>query len=194
MKNKSIFTKKLIAKQTIAATNDYQVNPNHENLKKMVYWNIRFLPCFKKDDDVIIEKKFLLISYVKDDLKKLTYREFINLFPIAKEYDGAKWGMKDYYSTMEYLNDKSLDDYIEDPLELILEYYNWNIIEFGVEFMSVTSDMHKIQTGIGITEAFMFPDQYPTDSKGNLIGVTSDGKVHKVASPRKSKPKLAVVK
>ena len=95
---------------------------------------------------------------------------------------------------MEYLNDKSLDDYIEDPLELIFEYDNWYIIQFGVQVMSTTSDMQRIRTGIGITEAFMFPDQYPSDSKGNLIGVTSDGKVHKVASPRKSKPKLAVVK
>ena len=96
MKRKSIFTKELIAKQTIAATKDYQVNPSHENLKKMVYWNIRILPCFKRDDDAIIKNKFLLIGYVKNDLKKLTYREFINLFPIAKEYDGAKWEMKDY--------------------------------------------------------------------------------------------------
>ena len=191
MKNKSIFTKELIFKQLTVVIDSYKVNPNHENYKKLVYWSIRHLPYYENNN---VEEKFAYISCLKNCLKKLTYGEFINLFPIAKEYDGAKWEMKDYYSTMEYLNDKSLDDYIEDPLELIFEYYNWEIIVFGVEVMSVTSEMNKIQTGIGITEAFMFPDQYPSDSKGNLIGITPDGKVHKVASPRKSKPKLIVIK
>ena len=191
MERKSIFTKKLILKQLIAASDSYKVNPNHENYKKLVYWSIRHLPYYETNN---AEEKFAYISCLKNCLKKLTYREFINLFPIAKEYDGAKWEMKDYYSTMEYLDGKSLDDYIKEPLDLIFEYYNWDIIIFGVEVMSATSEMNKIQTGIDITEAFMFPDQYPTDSKGNLIGVTSDGKVHKVASSRKSKPKLIVIK
>ena len=188
MKRKSIFTKKLILKQLIAASNSYKVSPNHENYKKLVYWSIRHLPYYKT------EERFAYISCLKNCLKKLTYGEFINLFPITKEYDGAKWEMKDYYSTMEYLNDKSLDDYIEDPLELIFEYYNWDIIIFGVEVMSTTSEMNKIQTGIGITEAFMFPDDFPHDSKGRLIGVNAKGKVCKVSDPRKSKPKLIVIK
>ena len=191
MKRKSIFTKKLILKQLIAASDSYKVNPNHENYKKLVYWSIRYLPHYENDN---VEEKFAYISCLKDCLKKLTYREFINLFPIAKEYDGTKWEMKDYYSTMEYLNDKSLDDYIEDPLELIFEYYNWDIIIFGVEVMSATSEMNKIQTGIGITEAFMFPDDFPHDSKGRLIGVNSKGKVCKVSDPRLTKTKLTVVK
>lgn len=191
MKRKSKFNEELLFKQLTAVSNSYKVSPNHENYKKLVYWGIRYLPYCKNGN---AEEKFAYISCLKDCLKKLTYREFINLFPIAKEYDGAKWEMKDYYSTMEYLDGKFVDDYIEDPLELIFEYYNWYIIEFGVEVMSATSEMQRIQTGIGITEAFMFPDQYPSDSKGNLIGITSDGKVHKVASPRKSKPKLTVIK
>ena len=191
MKNKSIFTKKLITKQAIAATNDYQVNPSHENLKKMVYWNIRFLPYY---ENVNVEEKFAYISCLKNCLKKLTYREFINLFPIDKEYDGAKWEMKDYYSTMEYLNDKSLDDFIEDPLELIFEYNNCHIIIFGVEIMTVTSDIHRIQTGLGITEAFIYGKEMPHDSKGNIISVNHEGKVCKVSDPRLTKTKLTVVK
>lgn len=191
MKRKLIFNEELLFKQLVAASDSYKVSPNHENYKKFVYWGIRYLPHCETDN---AEEKFAYISIVKDCLKKITYGEFVQMFPIDKEYDGAKLEMKDYYSTMKYLDGKFVDSYIEEPLELIFEYNNWYIIEFGVAVMSVTSEMHKIQTGIGITEAFMFPDQYPSDSKGNLIGITSDGKVHKVASPRKSKPKLTVIK
>ena len=191
MKRKSKFNEELLLKQLVAASDSYKVSPNHDNFKKLIYWSIRYLPHYENDN---VEERFAYISCLKNCLKKLTYREFINLFPIAKEYDGAKSETKDYYSTMEYLNDKSLDDYIEDPLELIFEYYNWDIIVFGVEVMSVTSEMQRIETGIGITEAFMFPDQYPTDSKGNLIGVNAKGKVCKVSDPRLTKPKLTVIK
>ena len=189
MKRKSKFNEELLLKQLVAASDSYKVSPNHDNFKKLIYWSIRHLPYFKTNN---VEEKFTYISCLKDCLKKITYGEFVQMFPIDKEYDGAKWEMKDYYSTMEYLNDKSLDDYIEDPLELIFEYNNCHIIIFGVEVMSVTSDLNKIQTGIGITEAFMFPDQYPTDSKGNLIGVNAKGKVCKVNNPRSIK--LTVIK
>ena len=191
MKRKSIFTKKLILKQFVAASDSYKVNPNHENYKKLVYWSIRHLPYYENDN---VEEKFAYISCLKNCLKKLTYREFINLFPIDKEYDGAKWEMKDYYSTIEYLNDKSLDDYIEDPLELIFEYNNCHIIIFGVEIMTVTSDIHRIKTGLGITEAFIYGKEMPHDSKGNIISVNHEGKVCKVSDPRLTKPKLTVIK
>lgn len=191
MKRKSKFNEELLFKQLVKASDSYKVSPNHENYKKLVYWSIRYLPHYENDN---VEEKFTYISCLKNCLKKLTYREFINLFPITKEYDGAKWEMKDYYSTMEYLNDKSLDDYIEDPLDLIFEYDNWYIIEFGVQVMSVTSDINKIQTGIGITEAFMYGKEMPHDSKGNIISVNSKGKVCKVSDPRLTKTKLTVVK
>ena len=92
------------------------------------------------------------------------------------------------------MNDKSLDDYIEDPLELIFEYNNCHIIIFGVEIMTVTSDIHRIQTGLGITEAFMYGKEMPHDSKGNIISVNHEGKVCKVSDPRLTKPKLIVIK
>ena len=191
MKRKSKFNEELLLKQLVAASDSYKISPNHDNFKKLIYWSIRHLPYFKTND---VEEKFTYISTIKNCLKKITYGEFVQMFPIDKEYDGAKWEMKDYYSTMEYLNDKSLDDYIEDPLELIFEYDNWYIIQFGVQVMSTTSDMQRIRTGIGITEAFMYGKEMPHDSKGNIISVNSKGKVCKVSDPRLTKPKLIVVK
>lgn len=191
MKRKSKFNEELLFKQLVAASDSYKVSLNHENYKKFVYWSIRYLPYCETDD---IEEKFAYISIVKDCLRKITYGEFVQMFPIEKEYDGAKWEMKDYFSTMEYLDGKFVDDYIEEPLELIFEYNNWYIIEFGVAVMSVTSEMHKIQTGIGITEAFMYGKEMPHDSKGNIISVNSKGKVCKVSDPRLTKPKLTIIK
>lgn len=34
----------------------------------------------------------------------LTLRNFINVFPIDKDYSGKKWGVKDYFYTMDVLS------------------------------------------------------------------------------------------
>lgn len=191
MKRKSLFNKELLFKQLAAASDSYKVNPNHDNFKKFAYWGIRYLPYYETDN---VEEKFAYINIIEDYLKNITYGEFVQMFPIEKTYDGARWEMKDYYSTMEYLDGKFVDDFIEDPLELIFEYYNWYVIEFGVELMTVTSDMHRIQTGIGISEAFIYGKEMPHDSKGNIISVNSKGKVCKVSDPKLTKTKLTVIK
>lgn len=179
--------KEFIGRAFDKAIADLIKEDNSQNDKKLIYWGIRYLPIA----DESVEMKEKIISLIELLMKGITYREFMNLFPIAKEYDGGDdW--KDYYYTIDYLKDFDLDSLIDNPLELLMEYNNHDIMFFNVEFMEVTSELSKEHLGIDPFIEFFYPEQYPRDSKGNVIGITADGKVHKMASPEK--PILKIVK
>ena len=146
----------------------------NQNLKNTVYWGIRHIKEFTENSPQYPAALMYLIE-------KLTYREFMNIFPIEKSYDGDKWECKDYFSTMDYLKDKNLDDVIgENAFDLIWEYWNDDVIEFGVEYMVFLSRERRKQTGKGIAEEY-FEDKgvemftmYDVDGKKFLMD--SNGK------------------
>lgn len=118
---------------------------NH-NTKNTVYWGVKLAREFKEGSPDYP----MILMYL---IEKITYREFMQIFPIEKSYDGDKWECKDYFSTMDYLKDKNLDDVIgENAFDLIWEYHNSDVIEFGVEYMMFLSRERKKQTGKGIAE------------------------------------------
>ena len=63
-------------------------------------------------------------------------KEFMELYPIPKEYDGHKYEIKDYFYTRDYI--KGLEQ--ENPIgtevfNLLWEYQNRDLIHFNVNFM-----------------------------------------------------------
>ena len=76
-----------------------------------------------------IDKGLPLIDEVYELLQKATPRQIMQVFPIHKEYDGEKWGTKDYFYTKEYLKKMPLDKPIGDNVhDFLCEYYNWNVM------------------------------------------------------------------
>ena len=190
LKSKLYKRKDFIEKAFIKSVDDLSEERNPDTVKKAIYWSVCYIPILY----VEAEFKSKVIDSIKSLMTNITYREFIQLFPITKEYDGDKFGMKDYYSTIDYLKDFNLDDLIHDPEELIMEYYNPLILALGVEYMTVVSKMSRNHLGLDPFTAFFHPEEYGHDSKGNIIGVTADGKVHKIAAPGREKPILSIVK
>ena len=189
LKTKLYKRKGFIEKAFIKSVDDLSEERNPDTVKKAIYWSVCYIPIL----DVEAEFKSQVIDSIKSLMTNITYREFIQLFRITKEYDGDKFGMKDYYSTIDYLKDFNLDDLIHDPEELIMEYYNPLILALGVEYMTVVSEMSRNHFGIDPFTAFFHPEEYGHDSKGNIIGVV-DGKVNKIAAPGREKPILSIVK
>lgn len=121
---------------------------NH-NSKNIVYWGVKLVREFTRGTGGDPNYPMVLMYLIE----KMTYREFMQIFPIEKSYDGDKWECKDYFSTMDYLKDKNLDDVIgENAFELIWEYHNDDVIEFGVEYMMFLSRERRKRTGKGIAE------------------------------------------
>jgi hypothetical protein len=72
----------------------------------------------------------------------LTPREFTNIFPIEKVYDGAKYETKDYFFTVQAIEKIGWDSVIDDDIvEFLWDYTNIYVSLFLVEMLGCTSDI-----------------------------------------------------
>lgn len=107
-------------------------------------------------------------------MKKLTPKEFMNIFPIAKEFDGDSYGTKDYFYTMDYLKSLDMDKPIgENILEFLWEYHNWTISIFNVEVIGFLSDFRRLQGKTSLAQQWANSNGIETysmqnDCNGNL--------------------------
>jgi hypothetical protein len=87
-------------------------NPSTDWEKRFVYVVIKGLPVIFEDvisrrsESLLLPKELLSLIWASIELPQeqmglLTPKEFMTVFPIKKEYDGHRYGIKDYHSTME---------------------------------------------------------------------------------------------
>lgn len=143
------------------------------NTKNTVYWGVKLVKEFTESHS----EYPVILMYL---IEKMTYREFMQIFPIEKTYDGDKWECKDYFSTMDYLKDKNLDDVIgENAFDLIWEYHNKYVRKFGVKYMMYTEKEYVSQGGKSFIDMLGIPKKsqitmYDIDGKKFLMD--SNGK------------------
>lgn len=131
---------------------------------------------------------------ITDMMAGLTPTEFMQVFPIPKEYDGEKYGMKDYFSTMEYVRNFPQDEPIgkEDILGFLMGYYSPDILKFNVRMVSVISDIREMEGQMGIAEAFAAENGIPAYSfyeKEGIMVNRQTGEVTKIHKPKMRIPK-----
>ncbi|WP_195837982.1 hypothetical protein [Tissierella pigra] len=175
-----------------------------EHIKKTVFYGVKSIITRPRSDYITreeVEQRFQTINIIQDCIGLLTSREFMNIFPIAKEYDGDKWQVKDYFYTMNYINTLDLDAPIgtgEKALNFLWEYYNRDILRFVVEGMCCMSDLRKLQGQPSLMEEWATKNAIKTytmhtDSRGNQFLL--DKKIGTTAKVSKPRPKhLKVIK
>ena len=191
---------KRIIKKTVNAF-DKDTN-DRVALKRLVLWLGRYITWTYDHKELFnIETIFTMSEIYKSYVADLTYKEFMEIYPIDKRYDGARWETRDYYSTIEFLSDIDLDSKIggeKQVMDLFWEYDNWELLDVASDSMCIMSAMSRKLLGVDPTEAFITKEEnYAHDSKGNIVGVTEDGKTHKVPSfwnNKKYQSHLSVVK
>jgi hypothetical protein len=118
-------------------------------------------------------------------IKVITPRRLTVIFPITKEYDGKRYGTKDYVSAIEMINKFGWDNLIDEPFEFLWDYVNWDITHFLVQHMSLMSDIRRSEGGMGIFEEWASEKgltlyqmhttkdgkQYLSDDKGHTFPV-----------------------
>lgn len=175
---------------------------NRNVLKRLTFWLGRELVFENQNKEYYDTETIWNVSELyKSLVSQLTYREFLEIYPVEKRYDGDKTETRDYYSTMSFLSTVDLDSTIgskENVMDLFWEFSNWELLDVALASMDATSDMGRELLGIDPSEAFFTKEEnYAHDSKGNMIGVTEDGKVHKLPSfwySKKYQSNLRVVK
>lgn len=85
---------------------------------------------------------------LSDSVKKLTPRQFEQIFPIDKQFKGRQEGWKDYYSVTDWIGENvGFDNKIPDGIEFIFEYLNSDVQIAAVKAMGIISKLHRRQTG-----------------------------------------------
>lgn len=92
-----------------------------------------------------IENRYQELKQVMETIGRLTPMELLRLYPVTKEYDGEKWGTKDYFYTMDRLRrlpaDKPIGD-AQDVAVLLWDYQNWDLAELLFQWQNVLGDLY----------------------------------------------------
>lgn len=109
------------------------------------------------------QDRFVFFEAVKSYISILTPRQFMQVFPVGKTYDGEQWQSKDYFSTMEAVEAHGLDIPIGDKVdEFLWDYWNPVILDFVVNETCIASRLYREQTGMGIAEQWCKEQGIPT--------------------------------
>lgn len=189
----------------IKTIKNYNDNPSEEDknmyLKRAAYYGVKFINTKEKPTNPTIEKTkddFQFSSVVKSLLGLLTPKELINIFPVDKVYDGHKWQSKDYFYTMDYINDNlKLDDPIgeDNILKLLWEYTNTDLMVFNVKIMGYMSDLRQLDGYPSISEEWAdkegiapSPSIHRNDKDERFI--IRSGKIEMLDNPKQSHLRL----
>lgn len=130
-----------------------------KHVPKIVYYGVKAVGTYPKltsyQEAVTC---FEFISGLKGIMSLLTLHELMNLFPITKVFDGTKYEMKDYYSTLEAINEFEFQPHEKIGgciLELITEYMNRDISDFAVQGMVAMNAIKRYDGHLDLMEEFM---------------------------------------
>lgn len=136
----------------------------------------------------LIDAIFTVMGYIK--LKNL-----VITFPITKDFDGNKWGCKDYFYTMDVLSKMDWDKPIgrDKVYDLLWDYENDDLREVCVEFTCAMSTIYRSQTGKGNAEQWCDDMGIPTYTINNESGVVVDNQTGEIMKIKK-RSNLQIVK
>lgn len=125
-------------------------------LKQVVFYGIKYLNSMEEPKELDLEvvvTKLRFIRLVELFLSQLTPAELISIFPVSKTFDGDKYGCKDYFYTMQKINQMGINEVIGDKLhDLLWDYQNTDIELFMVAILSNASDLCRLNGQKGIVE------------------------------------------
>lgn len=121
-------------------------NLQRDELKKYVFLGVKYIgkSRYSHNKNMNAEQEYKKIESIMAAIKLMTPRELTQMFPIAKEYDGDKYESKDYFYTMDAIENIGIDSALgthENVINLLWDYTNHDISMFMVRWMGVVGDL-----------------------------------------------------
>lgn len=195
---------KAFGRKVVAIYDGSDLKHYRDNLKCAVFYAVKYYGLERIDRRHSSEPRtleqvnadFNFLESVKMLMGQLTPRELMSMFPIEKEYDGEKFGCKDYYFTIEKLKRFDLDAPLGDKgLEDFLWcYWNDDLFAFDMVAFSIISNMHKAQTGKGILERWLEEQGIGTFTMNQELGIIKDNQTGEIHRLSKKPSHLKIVK
>lgn len=185
---------------------------SQEDLMKIVFSGIKVICCmgkikreherldtgYREPLDLEANKVWYpLIELIFNMIGQLELRNFITIFPITKDFDGEKWGCKDYFYTKSILDRMDWDKPIgtsEDVFKLLWDYQNDDLQYAYMEYMSAMSNMYRSQTGEGIMDEWCEDVEIDTYTVDQAVGIVKNNQTGEVSKISKCPSYLRVIK
>lgn len=168
-----------------------------DKLIKYIYLNVKLLVSSREDELSYeqLRERLQFMFNLTDLIGQLTPGEFMQIFPIPKEYDGERYGSKDYFSTMQEVRKYPFGQPIgaDKIIKFIMDYYNWDIMEFEVKKLSIISKIRRLDGQKGVMEEFLENQgiQLKTlHQEGDYLVDDKTGEWHKICKPKNPMRKL----
>lgn len=108
-----------------------------EAVMKVIYYAINMISMRSEEEIRSLSREYLQVNYsVCDALQEIPVETFVRWFPIEKTYDGERWGVKDYYYTVDQLHGM---DKITKPYVFLMDYQNKTVIRYMVNVLCALS-------------------------------------------------------
>ncbi len=92
-----------------------------------------------------VDRRYQELKQVMEAVGRMTPAELLRMYPVKKEYDGKKWGTKDYFYTMDKLKKRPADKPIGDAQDaacLLWDYQNKDLEYLLLQWINVLGDLH----------------------------------------------------
>lgn len=164
-------------------------NDAETSFRRAVFYGIKTVITYPNDEYLTREdftERFEEVENVKTLIGFLTPNELMQIFPIDKEYNGSKYGMKDYFYTMEVIRELDMNKPFRkqkaDINKVLWDYQNIFITEFLLEIMNIIDGFRKLQGQESMIVEFMREQgvhpmtMYTDEATGKKFLLDKDGK------------------
>lgn len=144
----------------------------------------------RKYTEVEITSWFQLIEYINQMIGCITPAQFMQIFPVRKEYDGEKYGIKDYWTTMQKIAEIGLHTPIgEDASYFLFDYCNDDVDRYMLSWMEIVNRMHQMQGEKDIMLEFFEEQGIPFKTYHVEEGYLVDDETGEAVAPAQLKEK-----
>ncbi len=128
-----------------------------EAIQRSVYYGVRAPNLYSRKptnehDDYALNSLYRLVM---GRIELLTPRQLMRVFPVDKRYDGKRWECKDYFYTMNALEQHGMDKPLGDrAFGILYDYTNPHVSNFTVGMMCMLDRLRLAQGEKGMLESF----------------------------------------
>jgi hypothetical protein len=123
---------------------------------KFIYYGVKAYSIPHGLDVLSPEDRYAYMERIVDVTSLITPRQFMTIFPIDKDYDGDKYGTRDYFTTVaDAIKLNGIDKPIKEPFKFLMNYWNHDVLLFVVNMTTAMSDIHKEKTGKNLFTQFL---------------------------------------
>ncbi|MCL6558098.1 MAG: hypothetical protein K6U74_04710 [Firmicutes bacterium] len=165
------------------------LNGDEDAFDRAVFYGVRLLGRERKDGLLGDVEDFELGQALLAMIELLEPRRFVRLFPVEKTYRGAKHGFKDYFFTIQMIEEHGWDRPIGNAMEFLWDYENPDVRNFLVSHLSRIRAIRQSQGQPGILEEWARENgirtfRLYTDERGKQFLMDDNGRTYPVKKAR----------